>query len=96
MREEIGQEQQESRGGEKETRRLRWSREIGEQRGKLDPGVASCLDTDDFFSYTEEAEDFKTPVYKACVFFYYLWQKMTFHLQTLLSLGQWLDSLSCE
>ena len=69
MRQEIGQEQQESRGGEKETRRLRWSREIGEQRGKLDPGVASCLDTDDFFSYTEEAENFKTPVYKACVFF---------------------------
>ena len=95
MRQEIGQEQQESRGGEKETRRLRWS-EIGEQRGKLHPGVASCLDTDDFFSYTEEAENFKTLVYKACVFFYYLWQKMTFYLQTLLSLGQWLDSLSCE
>ena len=63
VRQEIGQEQQESRGGEKETRRLRWNREIGEQRGKLDPGVASCLDTDDFFSYTEEAENFKTPVY---------------------------------
>ena len=31
--------------------------------------MASCLDTDDFFSYTEEAENFKTPVYKACVFF---------------------------
>ena len=33
--------------------------------------MASCLDTDDFFSYTEEAENFKTPVYKACVFFYF-------------------------
>ena len=78
MREEIGQEQQESRGGEKETRRPRLNKETGEQRDKLDPGVASCLVTDDFFSYTEEAENFKTPVYKACVFFYYLWQTMTF------------------
>ena len=33
--------------------------------------MASCLDTDDFFSYTEEAENLKTPVYKACVFFYF-------------------------
>ena len=78
MREEIGQEEQESRGGEKETPRPRLNKETGEQRDKLDPGVASCLDTDDFFSYTEEAENFKTLVYKACVFFYYLWQKMTF------------------
>ena len=76
VREEIGHEQQESRGGEKETLRPRWNRELGEQRGKLNPGVASCLDTDDFFSYTEEDENFKSPVYKA--FFYYLWQKMTF------------------
>ena len=52
-------------------------RELGEQRGKLDPGVASCLDTDNFSS-TEEDENFRTPVYKARVFFSYLWQKMAF------------------
>ena len=50
--------------------------------------MASYLDTDDFFSYTEEDANFKTLVYKACVFFFLLLvAEDDFHLQNLLSLG---------